>query len=49
MHTLLAIRGLDKKKKLDKWKEGTLRVKPDGLNLQGTAQKWRYSIRDGEV
>jgi len=49
MHTLLALRGYDKKKHLDAWKEGCLNLKPGELNLQGTAQKWRHTIPDGEV
>ena len=49
MHALLALRGYDEKKHVDAWREGVLHLKPGELKLQGTAQKWRRSIKEGEV
>ena len=48
MHILLAIRGLDKKNNLEAWRESNLKVRKGDLKLQGTAQKWRRAIKDGE-
>ena len=49
MHTLLALQGHHKAKTIQAWKEGTLKVEIGDLKLQGTAQKWRHTVKQGEV
>ena len=49
MQTLLALRGADKKKNREAWRGGNLQLKLENLNLQGTAQSWRRTVKQGEV
>lgn len=48
MRTLLAMRGIDKKKNTEAWDEGVLEVAQGSLKLQGVAQKWRSKVIHGE-
>ena len=40
MRIIMAIMGLDKKKHIEEWKESKLKVLPQKIKLQGTAQVW---------
>ena len=41
-------RGFDKKKHLDEWQESILRVLPQNMKCQGSAQAWRRAVAEGE-
>ena len=49
MRMLMAMRGLDKKKHIDLWRKGDLKVLPQKLKMQGAAQAWRKVIIKGDV
>ena len=50
MQVLLALKGYDKKKHTEAWDEGSLKLKPGDLSLQGTAQRWcKALVRHREV
>ena len=44
MRALLSMRGYDKKKHLEAWEHGTLKVPLGDLKTQGTSHKWRTVI-----
>ena len=45
MATILALRGYDKKKHVEAWKQGELRTIPKDFKWQGTSQKWRTAVK----
>ena len=44
MQVVLALRGINKKKQLEAWEQGSLNIKPADLSLQGTTQRWDKAI-----
>ena len=48
MIILMALRGLEGKKRLEEWRAGLLKVNPKKLNLQGTVQAWRKAVQKGD-
>ena len=49
LQTTLAMRGLDKKKHIEAWKEGCLSIPPTDIKMQGVSSKWRAITISGEV
>ena len=49
MLTLLAMRGLDKKKHREAWDQGCLKVLPASLKMQATSNRWQTTATGGEV
>ena len=49
MIILMALRGLEGKKRLEEWRAGLLKVNPNKLNLQGTVQAWKKAVQKGIV
>ena len=41
MRTFLAMKGITKKKQLELWESGQLKLLPGDLKMQGTSHKWR--------
>ena len=44
MQVLLTLRGQDKKRHTEAWKQGKLNLKPGDISIQGTAQRWKRAI-----
>ena len=47
MKVILAMRGINKKKQIEAWREGHLQVRPQKLKIQGAAQGWGKAVVKG--